>query len=124
MATFHPLLKPKHTIRKLLIYLLCRIRIIRIRMMTIEELHNMKATPIDVEMNIPFLEIRRDSIPNRHLWMQALHCAPCGIADPFAVNTRRHKQQVKIATFSVHLYDNTADRLAVLHDPVCLTAVD
>ena len=67
MATFHPLLKPKHTIRKLLIYLLCRILIIRIRMMTIEELHNMKATPIDVEMNIPFLEIRSDSFPNRHL---------------------------------------------------------
>ena len=44
--------------------------------------------------------------------------------DSFAVNTRRYKQQVKITMHSVYPDDHTANRLAVLHDPVCLTAVD
>ena len=57
MGTFHPLLKPEHAIWKLLIYLLCSIRIIRIRMMTIEELHNMKPAAINVEVNIAFFKV-------------------------------------------------------------------
>ena len=42
MAAFHPLFKPEHTIRELIIHFMTGIRIIGIRMMAVEELYNMK----------------------------------------------------------------------------------
>ena len=85
------------------------IGIIGIRMMTVEELHNMKTTPIDVKMDISSLEIRSDGFPDCHLRMQTLHCTPCGVADSFAVNAGRYKKQVKVPVLSIDLNDQTAD---------------
>ena len=56
--------------------------------------------------------------------MQLLDCTPSCIADSFAMCLGGHKQQVEITTFTINLYDYTSNRLAVLYDPVCLTAVD
>ena len=64
-------------------------------------------------MNIALLEIWRDGFPDLHFRMQLLDCTPSCIADSFAVCLGRYKQQVEIATFSIHLYDYTADRVAV-----------
>ena len=88
LTACHPLFKPKHTIRELIIHFMIRIGLIGIRMMAVEELHNMKTTPINVKMNIPFLEIGRDGFPDCHLGMQPLHCTPRGITNSFAVNLR------------------------------------
>lgn len=69
----------------------------------------MKATTVDVEMNIPLLKIRCNGFPDGHLRMQALYRTPCGIADASAVNLWRYKQQIEIASFPVYLDDHATD---------------
>ena len=93
-------------------------------MMAVVEFHNMEPAAINVEVNIALFKIWRDGFPDLHFWMQLLDCTPSCIADSFAMCLGGHKQQVEIATFTINLYDYTSNRLAVLYDPVCLTAVD
>lgn len=99
----HSLLESEHTVvRELLIRLLPCIRIIWIGMVAVVELHDMKAAAIHVEVNVPLLEVRSDSLPDLYLRVQPLYSAPCGIADSLAVYLGRYKQQVEIAVFSVN----------------------
>ena len=121
---FQPLLKPEHSIRELLIHFLPCIRIVWIRMVAVVELHDMKPAAVDIEMDIPLLKVRGDGFPDSHFRVQTLYSTPCSIADTLAVCFGRHKKQVEITAFSINFDDHTADRLAVLHDPVCLAAVD
>ena len=65
LISLHPLLKPKHSLRELLIHLRCHIGIVRVRMAAVKELHDMEAAAIDVEVDVPLLEIRRDGLPVR-----------------------------------------------------------
>ena len=81
MGTSDPLLKPEHTISELLTCFMIGIRIVRIGMVAVIELYNVETTSIDVEMNIPFLKVWRDSFPHRHFWMQLFHSTPRGVAD-------------------------------------------
>ena len=124
VPSLHSLLKPEHSLRKLLVHLLCRIGIIGIRMMAVIELHDMKAAAVHIEMDIPLLKIRRDGLPDGDLRVELLYSAPCRIPDALAVNTGRDKEDLQIPPISIHLYDHAAHRLAVLHDPVRLPAVD
>jgi hypothetical protein len=36
-------------------------------------------------VNIPFLKVGRDRLPDRHFRMQLFHNAPCSIADTLAI---------------------------------------
>ena len=124
MGTSDPLLKPEHTIRELLTYFMIGIRIVGIGMVAVIKLYDMETAAINVEVNIALFKIWSDGFPDLHFWMQLLDCAPSCIADSFAMCLGGYKQQVEIATFTINLYDYTSNRLAVLYDPVCLTAVD
>lgn len=63
------------------VYRCCHIRIVRVWMMAVEELHDMEAEPVHIEVDVPLLEIRRDGLPHNYLWVQVFHRAPRGIAD-------------------------------------------
>ena len=79
-------------------------------MVAVIELYNVKTTPIDVEVDIPFLKVGRDRFPYRHFRVQLFHCAPRGIADAPAVRFGRDKQKVEIAPRTVYSDNDTADR--------------
>ena len=93
-------------------------------MVTIVEFHDMESATIHVEVDVPLLKIWRDGFPDSHLRVHLFDSPPCGVADTLAVNFWRYEQEIKITTFSIHLYDHTADRLAVLDDSICLAAVN
>ena len=51
------------------IHLFNHVRIIGIGMMAVEELHDMEAAPVHIEVDVPLLEIRRDGLPHHYLWV-------------------------------------------------------
>ena len=120
----HPLFKPKHTVRELFIHLLPGIWIVGIGMMAVIEFDNVETASINVEVNIPFLKVGRDSFPYRHFRMQLFHRAPGGIADAPAVRFGRDKQKIEIASHTVYSDNDAADSLPVLHDPISLAAIN
>ena len=56
--------------------------------------------------------------------MQFFNCAPRRVTNALAVYARRNKKKIEIAAFTVHFDNDTADRPAVLHDPVRFTPVN
>ncbi len=104
--------------------MLHHLRIIRIRMMAVIELHDVESTAVHIEVDVSLFKIRRDSFPDGNLGMKLFYCAPCRITDTLAVHFGRNEQQVEVPALAVHPDDHAADRLTVLYDPVCLTAVD
>ena len=95
LISLHPLLKPKHSLRELLVHLFCRVRIVWIRMMAVIKLHDMEAAAVHIEMDIPLLKIRCDSLPDGDLRVELLYSAPCRIPDALAVNTGRNKEDLQ-----------------------------
>ena len=83
------------------------IRIFGIGMMAVVELHYVKAAAIHIEVNISLLKIWRDSFTDVHFRMQLFHFTPCRKADTLTMHSGRHEQQLKITTFTVHLYYRT-----------------
>ena len=120
----HHLLKPEHTIRKLLVYMLRHFRIIGIGVVTVIKFHNMKTAAIDIEMDIPLFKIRSDCLPDLHLRVQLFHLAPCGITNTLAVNEGRNKEYLKISPLTFDLQYHAADILIVTHDSVSLAAIN
>ena len=81
----HPLFKPKHPVRELFVHRSSHIRVVRVWMVAVEELHEVKAAAVHIEMDVPLLEIRRDGLPHLDLRVQLFHRTPCGIADAFGL---------------------------------------
>ncbi len=118
ICLFDFLYKTKHTIRKLLVSLFGHFRIVGIGMVAVEKLHDMKPAAVDVKMYIAFLKIRCYGFPNLNLMMQFFNRTPGGIANTFAVNFWRNKQQFEIPSVSINFDDCAANRLSVPHDPI------
>jgi len=81
-------LKLKKTI--LLVKLL---RHIGVWVMLIEELNGMESATVDVEVDIPAVEIRGAGFPHFYLWMHILYGFPDGLANPFALNAHLHVEE-------------------------------
>lgn len=123
-VSVHLLFKSEHAVRKLFFRPLFHIRIIRVRMMTVEKFHNMEPAPIHIKVNVPLLKIRRDGLPDFNLRMQFLDLLPGGISDSAAVNRWRYEQDLQLPALSVNAQDDTACSISILHDTVCLAAVN
>lgn len=89
LFVIYPLLKPEHTVGKLLIYMLRHIRFVRVGVMRIVKLNDVKPAAVDVKMNVPLFKIRRHRFTHLDLRIQPFNLAPSSIADSFAVNFRR-----------------------------------
>ena len=87
-------------------------------MADVEELHNVKATPIHVEVDVPGLEVRRQEAPHPHLRVHPLDLAPHGIAHTLAVDARAHEENLEVSPVALDLDDGAADLLAVEHDAI------
>ena len=83
------LLKPEHTVGELLVKLLRKIGVVRIGVMRIIKLNDVKSAAVDVKMNVPLFKIRSHRFPHRDLRIQPFNLAPSSIADSLAVNFRR-----------------------------------
>ena len=59
---------------------------IGVRMMLVEELNGMESAAVDVEVDIPAVEIRGAGFPHLYLRMQRLYSLPDGLADTYAIN--------------------------------------
>lgn len=99
------------------------IRGVGIGMLAVVKLYDVEAASIDVEMDISFLEIGCDGLPDGHFRVPLLHRAPRGIPDALAVDVRRNEQQVKTAAFSVHRDHHAADLPTAQHDPINFAAI-
>ena len=96
MPFLFPFLKPKHPVRELLINLIGHLRIVRIGMMAVVKIHDVEAAPIHIEMDVPFLKIRRDGFPNLYLRVQPFDCTPGRISDAFAMFLRLNEKNLKL----------------------------
>ena len=121
---FDFLYKTEHAIRKLFVSLHCHVRIVRIRVMTVEKFNDMKPAAVDIKMNIAFFKIRRNGFPYFYFRVQFFDCTPGGIADSFAVHFGRNKQQFEVSQVSIDFNDRAANRPAILHDPISFPAFD
>ncbi len=97
--------------------------IIRVGVMTVVELNDMKSAAIDIEMDIALFEIRRDRFPDLYFGVQLLYRAPCGVSNAFAVYFRRDIQYFKITVFAVCRYYNSSDFFAFKDYPIRFAAV-
>ena len=88
----------------------------RIAVVFAEEFDNVKAEFVDVEVDIPLLEIRRAGLPNYGIGVKALYLPPCGGADALAVNVRRHEQDIKLVMLNIQ--DQPAGDFACLQIPM------
>lgn len=93
-------------------------------MVTVVKLYNMKATTIDIEMDISCFKIWRYGFPDFNFRMEFLDCAPCCIPDAFAMHFGRYKQQVEISVLSIYLDNYATDRSPFLHDPISHATID
>ena len=64
--------------------------------MLIEELNGMESATVDVEVDIPAVEIRGAGFPHFYLWMHILYGFPDGLANPFALNAHFHIEECKL----------------------------
>ena len=86
---FDYLLKAKHSIRELFLNVLRNcISLIWICMEFVEKFDNVKATSIDVKVDIVLFKIRGHGFPYSNLWMTFFDFTPGCIADSFAVSCR------------------------------------
>lgn len=86
------LFKAEHSVKVPVLIFAAGFRMARIKVMTIKKLNDMEPALIDVEMNVPGLEIRSTGLPDFCLRIQPLDLLPCGMTDSFAVNFRINKQ--------------------------------
>ena len=86
----------------------------------------MEPALVDIEMNVPGLEIRSTGLPDFCLRIEPLDLLPGGITDPFAVNSRIHKQQFQfiMLRFFIDFQDKTPDNPAILADTISDSMVD
>ncbi|SFA72138.1 hypothetical protein SAMN05216587_101336 [Selenomonas ruminantium] len=64
--------------------------------MGIIEFYNVKATAVNVKMNVAFFKVRSYSLPYLNLWVQFFYRTPCSVANSFAVGMRRNKQYYRL----------------------------
>ena len=69
---------------------------IGVRVMLIEKLNGMESAAVDVEMDIPAVEIRGAGFPDFYVWMHGLYGFPDGLADAFALNAHLHIEKCKL----------------------------
>ena len=58
-----------------------------------QELNGMESATVDVEVDIPAVEIRGAGFPHFYLWMHILYGFPDGLANPFALNAHLHVEE-------------------------------
>ena len=114
----HHLLKSEHPI----VVFAVRIGVVRVWMMGVEELDDVEAATIDIEMNVALLEIGRMGLPDANFGMHPFHLAPSGKTDATTVDVGRYEQQLQFAQspFLVDSQHDSADFLPVADDAIGL----
>ena len=93
-------------------------RHVRVGMVIVEKLDGMKATAIDIEMDVAKVEVWRACLPNLSLWMERFDGFPDGLTNAFALYAHLHIEKCQLAPmlFLVNGDDGTAHTLAVSID--------
>lgn len=114
----HHLLKSEHSV----VVFAVRIGVVRVWMMGVEELDDVEAATIDIEMNVALLEIGRMGLPDANFGMHPFHLAPSGKTDATTVDVGRYEQQLQFAQspFLVDSQHDSADFLPVADDAIGL----
>ena len=128
----HIFLESKHLVRPFVVFgtfVVQRIEtfvFMRVAVVFAEEFDSGKAEFVDVEVDIPLLEIRRTGLPHDGIRVKALDLLPRGGSDAFAVNVGRYEQDLKLIVLRhlVYLQNKPADDPAILTDAVGDAVVD
>ena len=100
------------------------LRVVGVRVVGVEELHDMKAAPVHVEVDVPLLEVGGDGLPEVHLRVELFDSAPGGVADAPAVDFGGHEQELEIAPIPLHFDHRAAHRLPVRQNAIGFAPVD
>ena len=118
----HPLLKAEHPVEALtaVVVFLSGLRVVRIGMVAVEELHDMEAAFVHVKVDIPRLKVWRAGFPDLRFRVKALYFSPGRCADALAVGRGRDEQQIQMVVLRllVDLQDKPADDPAVFPNTV------
>ena len=98
----------------------------RIRVVAVEELHDVEAALVHVKVDVPRLKVRGAGLPDLRLRVKALDFSPGRRADALAVGCGRDEQQIQMVVLRlfVDVQDQPADDPAVLPDAVGNALVD
>lgn len=98
--------------------------VVGVRVVAVEELDDVEAAPVHVEVDIALLEVRGHEAPDLHLRVCLFDLASGGVADAPAVRVRAGEQKLELALLTLDLHHGAADPLAVLDDSPGLALVD
>ena len=84
--------------------------------MLIEELNGMETAAVDVEVDIPAVEVRGAGFPYLYFGMHGLYGFPDGLANTFALDTHLYIKESQFAHIAVSGNNGTAHTLAILAD--------
>ena len=127
-GSFHLFLKAEHTagIFTVIVILFAGLGIMRIRMMAVKELNDMEATFVDIEVDVPGLEVRSTGLPDFCFRIKAFNFLPGGKADALAVCFRTDEQQIQMVMLSLFIdrQHQSPDDPAIFPDTISNTVID
>ena len=118
--TSHHFFKSEHSV----VHQVVAVGIVRVGVVTVKKLNDMKTAAIDVKVDIALFKVRCDGFPYLHLRINPLNFTPCGIADTLAVDMRRYKQQLQIALVTIHTDNSSACDFSVTNNTVRVSFAD
>ena len=95
-----------------------------IRMVAVEEFHNVEPTAVHIEMDVALLKIGCDRLPDAHARVTLFYGTPGAIADTLAVYFGRHEKQHKLTPLTICFDDQTTSLLPTSHNTVSVARAD
>ena len=119
--SLHPFYKSEHLVGTLAVSLL--LGTIWVNIILAKELNDGKTALIHVEVNVPFLKIRRAGLPDLRLGMQSLDLQPGAVADALTMLLRRNEKQLQMIVMphGVDLQNQSSNVPAIINYPISLT---
>ena len=93
-------------------------------MILVVKLNNVKATPVDVEVDISCFKIRRDCFPDFYFGMKFLDFTPGFVSDTLAMAGRGYEQDIQISPVSISPKDHSTYYFAIRYYTICFAGLD
>ena len=98
-------------------------RLVRVWMLFVEILDNVKSALVDIEVDIPLFKIRSTCLPNFCFGVKSFNLSPNGLTYTLALNAMLHIQEIQmvVSGLRIYLYDGTTHHTAIFNRSISHT---